>query len=388
MAIRSLGNSKVRYAAVLKDTGGRAAYKFNEWYGNRGIWAGGYGGSPGKYQTIINYEEIDTSGNAADFGDLTAGRQYVVGASNGTRGVFMGGDGPSPLQPTKTERIDYITIGTTGNASDFGDLTEPTEAPASCSDGYGRGIRAGGQYPGTPYQNTIDFVTISIRGYATDFGNLATAANQFQGCNDKTRGVFAGGNVSPGTETNVIQYITTQTASNATDFGDLTVARSYPAGAASPTRGLFAGGFVDQKDEIDYITIATTGNAVDFGNLVRGKWMQDGAVSSGIRAVFGNGNDGSSPFGWKDNRIDYVTIATTGNSTDFGDASTYMCPSGAQSSTRGVWFGGQKGPAGPAWITTIQKIEISTLGNPSEFGDLTLARGRQSGLSNGGGGLV
>ena len=136
MAIRSLGNSKVRYAAVLKESGGRAAYKFNAWYGNRGIWGGGYGGSPGShtYQVTINYEEIDTSSNAADFGDLTAGRQYCTCASNGTRALFMGGDGPSPLQPGKTALIDYITIGTTGNASEFGDLTEPCEAAASCSD--------------------------------------------------------------------------------------------------------------------------------------------------------------------------------------------------------------------------------------------------------------
>ena len=128
----------------------------------------------------------------------------------------MGGDGPSPLQPGKTALIDYITIGTTGNASEFGDLTEPCEAAASCSDGYGRGIRAGGQYPGTNYRDSIDYVTISNKGYATDFGNLATAANQFQGCNDKTRGVFAGGNVSPDTETNVCLLYTCPSPRDAT----------------------------------------------------------------------------------------------------------------------------------------------------------------------------
>ena len=304
--------------------------------GVRAFCWGGYGAPGGTTATvnIIDFISIATGGNAVDFGDGTWAGSYTGATGTRTRGFVFGGykvPGPQLSDPAP---IDYIEIATQGNAADFGDMFTGQYGVGAVSNNV-RAV-AGGTY----YQN------------------------------------------------NHIQYITTTSTGNAADFGDLTVARSYPAGAASPTRGLFAGGFVDQKDEIDYITIATTGNAVDFGNLVRGKWMQDGAVSSGIRAVFGNGNDGSSPFGWKDNRIDYVTIATTGNSTDFGDASTYMCPSGAQSSTRGVWFGGQKGPAGPAWITTIQKIEISTLGNPSEFGDLTLARGRQSGLSNGGGGLV
>jgi len=33
--------------------------------------------------------------------------------------------------------IQYITITTTGNASDFGDLTQARNAPQGCSDSHG-----------------------------------------------------------------------------------------------------------------------------------------------------------------------------------------------------------------------------------------------------------
>jgi len=39
------------------------------------------------------------------------------GVSNNIRGVFMGGENPD------TNQIEFITIGTTGNGTDFGDLT-------------------------------------------------------------------------------------------------------------------------------------------------------------------------------------------------------------------------------------------------------------------------
>ncbi len=40
---------------------------------------------------IIEYVTIASPGNATDFGDLTQLRSYVGGVSNGTRGCFGGG---------------------------------------------------------------------------------------------------------------------------------------------------------------------------------------------------------------------------------------------------------------------------------------------------------
>ena len=106
----------------------------------------------------------------------------------------------------------------------------------------------------------------------------------------------------------------------------------WRAMAFSSTRGVFGGGNGPQNT-IDYITIATTGNATDFGDLTIARYSL-GACSSSTRGVFGGGNTGSTS-----NVIDYVTIASAGNATDFGDLTVarYGC-GGCGSSTRGIYF--------------------------------------------------
>ena len=88
------------------------------------------------------------------------------------------------------------------------------------------------------------------------------------------RACFAGGSVS-GTNTNVIEFLTLASSGNAADFGDLTGTRtSMPAGQAnSKTRGLYSAGYESHPgpgniNNIEYITINTTGNATDFGDLL------------------------------------------------------------------------------------------------------------------------
>jgi hypothetical protein len=49
--------------------------------------------------------------------------------SNGERGVSGGGY----VSPGKSNVIQYVTIANTGNATDFGDLTQARGGPASCS---------------------------------------------------------------------------------------------------------------------------------------------------------------------------------------------------------------------------------------------------------------
>ena len=89
--------------------------------------------------------------------------------------------------------------------------------------------------------------------------------------------------------------------------------------ASSPTRGLFLGGDFQASsyyDIIDYITIQSTGNATDFGNLSAAR-SELGAVASTIRACVGGGY--VSPSTPNSDIVEYVTIASTGNMTDFGN---------------------------------------------------------------------
>ena len=50
----------------------------------------------------------------------------------GVRGFFAGG-----YNPAASDRIDFITIPTAGNATDFGDATGATHERAGCSDVHG-----------------------------------------------------------------------------------------------------------------------------------------------------------------------------------------------------------------------------------------------------------
>ena len=82
--------------------------------GTRGVCAGGT--EPNS--TVIDYITIPTAGDATDFGDLSAVVTYVDhGTGDFTRGICkMGGD-PS------NAKCEYITYASTGNAADFGDLS-------------------------------------------------------------------------------------------------------------------------------------------------------------------------------------------------------------------------------------------------------------------------
>ena len=138
--------------------------------------------------------------------------KYGTWPSGATRGVFFAG-GASPEGGNVT--IDYITIETTGDAADFGDSTrsgDGREAIGGLSS-FTRGCAGGGN----PGLTTIDYVTILTTGNSADFGDMTRgAASPFGGAN-ATRGLFAGGYPT----TNVIDYITTASTGNAVDFGDL-----------------------------------------------------------------------------------------------------------------------------------------------------------------------
>jgi hypothetical protein len=286
------------------------------------------------------------------------------------RGIFAGGF----ATPANYNTIDYITIASTGNAFDFGDLTQTRGYLSACASST-RGVLGGG-YVGSTV-NTIDYVTIASTGDATDFGDLFTGRYGSGACSSSTRGIFGAGYFTPAT-VNSINYITIASTGNANDFGDLTESRGYVGSCSSNTRGLFGGGN-PIVNTIDFITISTTGNAQDFGDLTNAKSALS-ACSSSTRGIWGGGNTPTQL-----NTIDYVTIASTGNAQDFGDLTTTKSfNSACSSNTRGV-FGGGQNPSG--FTNEIEYITILTQGNAQDFGDLTVVRQATGACSNGHGGL-
>ena len=280
------------------------------WYGARGLFAGGSDGG-GVYLNTIEYVTIASPGNATDFGDLTIIRNQTMAASDATYGVWAGGySSVSDVSSYIQTVIDYVTISTTGNATDFGDITRG-RLSEGCGDGtYGLfhiGLGASGA------SNTIEYVTIASPGNSADFGDLTVTRFGTSSFNDATYACWAGGNTSG----NTIDYVTMASPGNATDFGDLTADRQYGCGTGDTTYGLTGGGLNPNASSIDYVTVATPGNASDFGDLSVGRRYLS-ACSDATYGVFGGGEQNDSPYSVL-NVMDYVTIASPGNATDFGD---------------------------------------------------------------------
>jgi hypothetical protein len=302
--------------------------------------------------------------------------------NGGARGVFGGGRGPAAPAPDNI--IDYITISSTGNATDFGDLTVARRRVSACASST-RGIWGGGY---NPDRNVLDYITISSTGNAADFGDLTVARRTVGSTSNSTRGLWAGGTINPpapDTVLNTIDYVTIASTGNAVDYGDLTIARDGPQALSSPTRGVFSGGIsspspLTNTNVIDYITISTLGNAQDFGDLVV-TTRNCGACSNATRGLFGGGYTPTAV-----NTIQYVTIATLGNAVKFGDLiRTGGFSQGVSSSTRGVWGGAYSQPE--SYINVIQYVNIATQSNAVDFGDLTRTSSAAGACSNAHGGL-
>ena len=213
-------------------------------------------------QPTIEYWPVATGGTATDFGDVTVARYGAAGTSSSTRGLISGGYGSGV-----TNIIDYVTIASAGNATDFGDLVN-TFYRTTGGQSTTRSYTATGMGNSPLFGNIdhINYVTIASAGNATDFGSATAAKKQcLSGQSNSTRGIIAGGYSS--SQLNVIEYITIASTGNGTDFGDLQAADSSAGGACtSPTRW-FGFDFGGSLADIQYITIASTGNSQDWADL-------------------------------------------------------------------------------------------------------------------------
>ena len=299
---------------------------------------------------------------------------YMVPSSGKTternrgRGIFGDAD--------QSNDIEFIEIQSMGNSQEFGDSTTIYKQRSSVSSSI-RAVTAGG-FDSPAFTNIIDFITIANTANATDFGDLLTAKRNIGGAGNNTRGIYLGG-ANPGS-TNTIEFITIATAGNAQDFGDATAAKSGLGALASPTRACFGGG---QDNTIEFVTIATTGNASDFGDLISGTTEKPAGTSSSTRGLFICGE--SQPSGTRINTIQFITIASTGNATDFGDHTDSRRSFGAcNNSTRAVYGGGNTSSGSD---NALSFVTIATTGNGQDFGDLLSARstaGTASSDSHGG----
>jgi hypothetical protein len=197
---------------------------------------------------------------------------------------------------------------------------------------------------------------------------------------DGTRGLFAGGAF-----VNVIDFIEIPSLGNGSDFGDLPNLVYGLSGVGSSTRGVFIGGEQDDggstsfTNTMSYVTIASAGNASDFGDLTGNNLAFGAACGNATRGCFAGGY--APPFTLT-NTIQYITIASAGNSTDFGDllSATGAIYAGSASTTRGLFAGGEI--TGNVYINVIQYITIASTGNTTDFGDLIIGVQQQDGSAS------
>jgi hypothetical protein len=293
------------------------------WYGTRGVIMAGY--YPNR--DTIDYITIGTpSATALDFGDcITAVRGANTGGNGiGGRGCCVGGStnsGQGNGGALSSPGLQYVTFSSTGNAIYFGDLLVGAYGPTSGGNDGTRLLKYGGE-GGSPYYNeSIDYATVATTMNALDFGDMyGGGASNGSHVNDGTTSLQCGYyRAAPAGKQAEIQVVTTMTTGNATDWGPVfPVAWSGGSGTSSDSgRGVLhvsdtaPAGY---NNTMEYLTIQTAADALDFGDLLVQYNSTIGKLSNGTRGCIAGGYPSSTT-------IDMFNFASIGNSTDFGNLS-------------------------------------------------------------------
>lgn len=253
----------------------------------------------------------------------------------------------------------------------------------------------------TGVQSNVSRLIIESQGSGEFWGNLNSWPSQgyYAGgqAGNTTKGYVVGGldfggGPNSGYNLGQLRYFTYATSGNSVYNSELSASKT---GSSAPTgnnntRGVSMIGSnypitLFPIVPIEYWTTATGGSVGSFGSMTGTYGAGAGqAVFNNTRMICAGGNKGQ--FGGGDTPIssmNYITTATTGNSSFFGNISrgaTFGTLHSAASDTRGLFAG--------AAITSgsysgIDEITIGTTGNTAAYSNLTVAiGGRAGGTSN------
>ena len=311
------------------------------WGGDRAVAQVGYTRSDynnngSNYDAVVNdlnYFDITTPANAQDFGDLNGSAMFRSDAmSNGTRGVFWGGD-RDVWNWNGNRRIQYVTTATLGNASYFGqplyyhvyqdsfnrNIYNTNHNSCGTSDGI-YGLQIGGTGGGNVgNRNSIEYISIDTLGDAQQFGYFGQATSSNSAWNDATRSVMYHGSNGDYYST-WIKYLTTQTTGNAT-----AISNSHPHGTghsscSDSTWGVTYGGTnSNQSNNLTYNVTQNLSDATTWGSLSSTRSNSGGTfagcTSNGTYGVIVAGGNKGTPY----QNIERFTIKTTGSCAGFGN---------------------------------------------------------------------
>ena len=136
-----------------------------------------------------------------------------------------------------------------------------------------------------------------------------------------------GGNSGNNANSINIEFVNIQSRGDAEDFGEMISVVDDGGTCCNKTRGVCATS-ASGVNTIEFMTMATFGNSQDFGDLTDARRPR--GCSNQTRGVFGGGADATDK-----KTIDFITIQTTGNATDFGDLITAVQQLGAISDIHG-----------------------------------------------------
>ena len=311
--------------------------------------------------TIAGVSTVSTS----TFMVMPSGDTEIRGAGSGRAIVFVG------ATPSAVTTIDAFNTATVGNAIDFGESSS-----ARYNNGHGgcasatRGVIADG--------TVMEYVIFSSGGGANDFGDhrLMSSGAGIGHAADGVRGLLAGGYNAP-LNLNTIDFITIATTGNSSSFGEFD---DGSTGGYSPMASHTRAVFARAGQGINYINFTTGGKTQVFGDMRSdSRTGHIASCSSSTRGIMAGGEAPS-----RVNTITFITLATLGNGTDFGDLLAGRNDHDAvSSSTRGFIVAG----ANPSKTNSIEFVTIASTGNGQEFGDLTQARSQPSACSDVHGGI-
>ena len=219
----------------------------------------------------------------------------------------------------------FICTNATTNENEWVGQTGNTIQPTPWGD---RGICYSG---GVPSRNDIAYINITTTGDTTDFGDMTSAGSAGNGWSNNSRGIMP----SMGGSSNQIDYITISSLGDAADFGD-THDGGLQCGSGNRTRMVLTGSGTSSAGGYKYLAMDTLGDAVDFGETVSDSGAGVAVCSNGggDRMLKGGGRVGSDSV----NVIEYITVSSIGNGIDFGNLTAARDGiSGSSNETRGIF---------------------------------------------------
>ena len=152
--------------------------------GTRGVWAGGSTEPPGQVFDIMDFVNIETTGNLSDFGDLPSSRQesHMGTVASKVRGFLVGGDG-------NVNNIYAWVHASTGSATDYADMNLNVKQGFGLSNSV-RGVIGAG-YVSPSYNGSISYFTMASQATAVDYGDFTSATGDNKH--------YAGGGMCDGT---------------------------------------------------------------------------------------------------------------------------------------------------------------------------------------------